>query len=1820
MNKLKKSHQSQNRKSVAACFGLFAFFTLLFPSYVFAQCTNCTTTNVGGDVVLTFTSGAGTFTPPEGVTSVQYLVVGGGGGGGGNIADNAAGGGGGGAGGLRTGNLAVTVQTYNVVVGAGGIRGVGNSAPGGSGGNSSFATITALGGGGGASVGNNNGVAGGSGGGGRLDSAGVGGAGSAGQGNNGGNGSSSNFAAGGGGGAGGVGVTGLTTGVGGAGGAGVSTSISGAAITYAGGGGGGGYNAVGGAGGSGGGGSAPAGRAIGGSATANTGGGGGGATGSTTGTAMNGGLGGSGIVIVRYTPGGPRYAVANGNWNATSTWSASGCFGTAGAPVPTAADDVVICDSRTVTITAAAAAKSVELQTGNNNVSLNHNAGVSLSVGSGGVTLNGNTGAASVKTWNIGAGSAVVAGAVTLNGGNNDDRISRILLTNGTLDINGNLVFNGGSPARASIEASGPANIFLAGAMTIPGGSGRISPGTSTFTYDGTGTQTLLLGVSEIDYHNLTLAGSGIKNQTSWSIPTITGVTTVNAGITFNNSASVIYGGNFINNGNTNASASHQYQGNFINNATYTASAAQEYRANFTNAGTFTSGSGLHTFNGTSQQQLTGATNFTNMALNNTAGLVINNDVTALEQLLLVNGPLITGNQIMRVAQTGGWSGISRTNGWVAGNLGLWMPPGWQGRTFEIGDASAYRPLLITIPSVTMAGYVIASISQSNGDHPQIASSALDPARSVNRWWSITSGGAAMAGMDVTFNYLAGDIDGGADPQNFSIQRLDGGSWSDVNPGSRTATSTQGMAIPAFGQFAVAERGVVAPVCDNLASGLVGQYFNNQTLSGSATATQVDGPINFDWDTGAPGVAGVGADNFSVRWEGVLRTTSTGTYQFQTVSDDGVRLWVNDVLVINNWTLHSSTVDTSGNVSLVAGQIYNIRLEVYENTGFAEMRLRWRTPGSGVFVPIPAGPLPALGAGLYHCSEASFCASGTVAGGIQGSYFNNLSLSGSPTGTRIDGPIDFDWAAGAPGVAGVAANQFSIRWEGLVRAPETGNYQFQTVSDDGIRLWVNGVQVINNWTDHAAATNTSGNVALQAGETYTIRMEFYENGGQAVIRLRWRLPSSGSYVPIPAGPTPTLGGGLYYCADVPSVAGYQLTHAPTALTCEAEAITVTALDGANNPIVPPAGTQVQMSTLPATGVWVGGATYTFSGTENFFVKYLQQTSAATLTLAATDGVASGSSSISFADTGLRFYDLPVLPASAVAGDTYSGASVRAVQTNTDTGACEARVTGSRPVRLGYECLDPGVCSGGQAFAIASGTAAANNSGAISNFNNVILNFDANGSAPIPFSFTDVGRVRLHGELLLAAEGNDPAITLPGSSADFVVKPHSFVITQARNGANAEGIDGTAGFAAAGENFRVVVQSRNAAGNLTPNYGNESIAQGMILRVDGVAYPVGGAPGAITNPQAFASTGVGGEFQNTAITWSEVGNLVLSAAVAGGSYLNAGDVPNSPGVSIGRFYPHHFHFVNSDVQDACTGFSYMSQPTMTFTYQLLARNLSNGLTANYTSPGYLETASIAYHAENNNDGNDLGARVQVVPGSWVAGVWNVNTTAASFLRQNLAPPATQLDGPFGNLQFGFSISDPFNRPLQDLDMNPQATGDCEASNSCTAKMLGTPRILRFGRLRLDDAFGPETVNLPVNFATEYWDNGFWRPFSIDSESDDSCTVIPREAISYSPTGPLSLDANRTVSLGTGVTQGNYASIDAVEVSFADGDAGHFFTPPSPGTGSFQVNVDLTTMPWLRFDWNQDGNHNNDTALPPANIGFGQYRGHDRIIYWREVLEN
>lgn len=138
----------------------------------------------------------------------------------------------------------------------------------------------------------------------------------------------------------------------------------------------------------------------------------------------------------------------------------------------------------------------------------------------------------------------------------------------------------------------------------------------------------------------------------------------------------------------------------------------------------------------------------------------------------------------------------------------------------------------------------------------------------------------------------------------------------------------------------------------------------------------------------------------------------------------------------------------------------------------------------------------------------------TAGGGLQGQYWSNQAgtFSGAPTLTRIDPRIDFAWGTGSP-ASGISTDQFSVRWTGSVRPPSSGSWTFSTVSDDGVRLWVDGRLLIDNWTDHRPTTD-SATITLTGGQLYAIRMDYYERGGGATARLLWS--SGGTATPVTA--------------------------------------------------------------------------------------------------------------------------------------------------------------------------------------------------------------------------------------------------------------------------------------------------------------------------------------------------------------------------------------------------------------------------------------------------------------------------------------------------------------------------------------------------------------------------------------------------------------------------------------------------------------------------------------------------------------------------------
>jgi len=121
----------------------------------------------------------------------------------------------------------------------------------------------------------------------------------------------------------------------------------------------------------------------------------------------------------------------------------------------------------------------------------------------------------------------------------------------------------------------------------------------------------------------------------------------------------------------------------------------------------------------------------------------------------------------------------------------------------------------------------------------------------------------------------------------------------------------------------------------------------------------------------------------------------------------------------------------------------------------------------------------------------------------QASYWNNTSLSGTPVLNRQDRTLDFDWGAGSPDAL-VNSDNFSARWARYIDVTP-GDYTFTAISDDGMRVRIDGDLVIDAWWEHSAAQFT-GTKYLSAGH-HLLEVEYYERGGLAVAKLSWQQGS-----------------------------------------------------------------------------------------------------------------------------------------------------------------------------------------------------------------------------------------------------------------------------------------------------------------------------------------------------------------------------------------------------------------------------------------------------------------------------------------------------------------------------------------------------------------------------------------------------------------------------------------------------------------------------------------------------------------------------------------
>ncbi len=329
-----------------------------------------------------------------------------------------------------------------------------------------------------------------------------------------------------------------------------------------------------------------------------------------------------------------------------------------------------------------------------------------------------------------------------------------------------------------------------------------------------------------------------------------------------------------------------------------------------------------------------------------------------------------------------------------------------------------------------------------------------------------------------------------------------------------------------------------------------------------------------------------------------------------------------------------------------------------------------------------------------------------------------------------------------------------------------------------------------------------------------------------------------------------------------------------------------------------------------------------------------------------------------------------------------------------------------------------------------------------------------------------------------------------------------------------------------------------------------------------------------------------------INYSEVGYFTLRADVT--DYLGTGS--NLTGTQVtGRFIPDHFTLISSDVTtDWGESFVYMDQAEIKVDYTLEAQNGNNIITQNYNA-GFAP-ALISGSAKNNDNVTELLSRLSSFSGTWLNGQI-VYSDKIQFNR-NSSP-----DGPFQLLVLGLAVDDQESGVdilLEDLDMDSSSSGACDPLTTCTAKQLSGLSDIRYGRLAVENAYGP--VSLPLSAVTlkaEYYDSGIsqFKLNSDDSTTDFDSAVIDWSAASYSDLSDGDIESTGSGTLNSGF---NTFSI-------------HKTGSPTFGPGiSGYADYSFSTKSWLKFDWKGGGDVN-----PEPRASFGIFKRSKRLIFTREV---
>jgi serine acetyltransferase len=697
---------------------------------------------------------------------------------------------------------------------------------------------------------------------------------------------------------------------------------------------------------------------------------------------------------------------------------------------------------------------------------------------------------------------------------------------------------------------------------------------------------------------------------------------------------------------------------------------------------------------------------------------------------------------------------------------------------------------------------------------------------------------------------------------------------------------------------------------------------------------------------------------------------------------------------------------------------------------------------------------------------------------------------------------------------------------------------------------------------------------------------------------------------------------------------YQIVHDGQGLTCEPEIVTISACTNYDYNFCAESG-RVMTLDVKATGSSSIDDTIIFTGTGTASIPYAIAESTTlsleNLSIGARNPTVCFSSSgdscdIEFADAGFIFSNgiagsLGTIP-SQVAGNTFP-LNLQVVKNN--EGVCEGLFVNEKDIGFSQENVEQGVV-GGLRFSMGGNNIAKHSSASTTN---IRLNFGPESIAEIPTPiYHDAGPIRLHAYYDL--EG----IAVYGNSNIFWVSPNKLVVAATLEGRSLNGTSATAATThKAGEDFALAVTALNSLNVPTQNY-----KAGQIQLKLGRTGPrsAGSVDGNFTYAATTAmATNIEPGFQSVPFTsftsgvakfefakYSEVG--LINLEVRDSDYGDSNIVISSTAINIGRFIPDHFTQAVAEEGDfftTCytgTAFAYSGQKNEstntvgTISYltnpilEITAFNKQGGVTQNYyeDSQGSINDYMKLSAADVTVTTPTLDQVAIGVDTNTLSLTANMNSGILS--QYNLTASDSGDDLPRGVLHYKLADGDNFfyNRSANalvapftaDINFSIASIIDTDTVN-VTETVDASPAgvEIRFGRLRLENSFGPETLDFPQPMSIEHFDG---EDFIVSS--NNNCVSYDAGKISLTN---ISLDPALTEAKG-GIGFFVAGKTQAIELQ-------------APGTDKQgHIGVLYNTYDWLEYDWDNDGAHDND---PHATATFGVYRGNDRMVYWREIIK-